>query len=91
MSWSLSCIGKPDAIAANIDRSVATYGVPSDNNRSAQEIARVAPHIKALVGEAIGEGKVVRLSASGHGTWKDGVQTEGYISLSVEVLNGYVE
>jgi hypothetical protein len=91
MSWSFNCIGTSGAVRAHIDKSVESYGTASDNNRSAQEVQRVAPHIKALVAEAIGDNKVVRLFASGHGTWKDGVQVEGHINLSIEILHGFVE
>lgn len=90
MSWSVNVIGKPVAVKVAIEKECANYGAPSDTNFSRAEFEAAKPALLALVDLAVGN-KAVKVNASGHGTYQNGVQIDGYVSVNIDTLYGFVE
>lgn len=94
MSWSITAVGRPEAVEAAIDKQAAAY----TSGPSKLEIDEVVPHLKALVALARGN-SAVRLTAAGHANWdigREGASATtrlpgGNISVSIETLHGFVE
>lgn len=91
MSWSFSAVGKPSAIAKAIEES-------SNNNLtgvSLQEWQEAKPALLAIVGANVGN--VVKVNASGSGSWdykgtpEPQEKTSGQCACVVEPLYGFVE
>lgn len=85
MSWSVSFIGTPTAVAKALD----SYADSWSAGQSKDEYDAAKPHIIALVQENVGGvGRVVQVTASGHATITDGVKTYGTCTASVTGLSG---
>lgn len=86
MTWSIQAVGKPAAVQAAIDKKLET-----ETGGNQAEFAEVAPALKTLVGQCVGESIIVKLSASGHGYRDNGVKTAGNVSVALDQLYGFVE
>jgi hypothetical protein len=65
MSWSVTVIGRPDKVVAELDK----YG-DSLNGQSRDEFTEAKPHLVGLVKLTVGDTLVVRLEASGHASFE---------------------
>ena len=87
MSWSISYIGKPSAVAKALD----AYMADAQPSQSKDEYDAAKPHLLALVNENVGQ-NMVTISANGHATFTDvdGVKTKtyGYCTVSLSALSG---
>jgi hypothetical protein len=84
MSWSITFIGKPDSIAEALQKNSDSL-----NGQSKLEFDSALPHLTALVKENFGPSvPLIKISASGHGTATDGVQTQRHLSVSIEPIYG---
>jgi hypothetical protein len=85
MSFSIYCIGKPDAVKRKlVETSISLSGQSKD------EFDAVAPAIATILDQQVGNG-VVQLNANGHATITDGVKTFGQVSIEVKPLGQFVE
>lgn len=92
MSWSVQAVGKPESVIRKLRDTAETM---SPGGQSRDEYDTVLPYLCGLVEQAVGDGVLVNLRASGHATVKvvDGVpqRVAGSISVSLEQLYGFVE
>lgn len=78
MSWNVSMIGKPENIKAALEKySESLSGV------SRQEYDDAKPHLIGLVDQNV-SGSLIKVNASGHATFVDGVKKHGSCSAAVE-------
>ena len=82
MSWSKTVIGKPENVVAALEAYSEKL-----NGASKVEYDAALPHMVGLTKQTIGEGKIVKVAATGHGTVDgDGVITSNQCQISIEVL-----
>lgn len=88
MSWSVNIIGRPEAIAKELEARLAKMREHEHNKVSADELEAALPHLQAIVRQNFGPTEpVLSLSASGHGYVKDG-ETQ-YRTLVVDLKSSY--
>lgn len=82
MSFSVSFIGKPEAIKRKLAEE-------SDRltDQSKLEFDTVKPALDTILDQQAGNG-IISLSANGHASFKDGVKTSGNCSVDVKSLYG---
>jgi hypothetical protein len=84
MSWSINLIiGKPEKVVEALEKIPSTFSDP----QSKKELEDVLPHIIGIVKQNFGdENKVVKVSASGHGYSKDGVDINRSCIVTIEAF-----
>lgn len=84
MSWSINpIIGKPEKVAEALAKEPAKFSDP----QSKKELEDVLPHIIGIVKQNFGEeNKLIKVSASGHGYSKDGIDINRSCIVTVETL-----
>jgi hypothetical protein len=82
MSFSVSYVGKPDAIKRKLAED-------SDRltDQSKVEFDAVKPALETILDQQVGNG-LIHLSASGHATFTNGVKTYGNCNVDVKPLYG---
>ena len=78
MSWSITVLGKPEAIIKALDEHSGTL-----TGQSKEEYDEAKPYLQGLVALAVGEGPMVKVIASGHALFKEGQKTDGSIHVSI--------
>jgi len=85
MSWSLTIIGKPENVSAELDR----YG-ESLNGASKVEFDAAKPHIQFLVNQNYGtNAPLIKLEANGHG-YEAGEQSYRNLNLNINPIYGTI-
>ena len=84
MSWSINpIIGKPEKVVEALEKEPSKFSDP----QSKKELEDVLPHIVGIVKQNFGdENKLVKVSASGHGYSKDGVDVNRSCIVTVEAF-----
>jgi hypothetical protein len=85
MSFSVSFIGKPDAIKRKLAEESARL-----TSQSKAEFDAVKPALETILDQQVGNG-VVQLDANGHASFTDGVKTHGTCNVSVKTLGQIAE
>lgn len=85
MSFSVTCIGKPDAIKRKLVEESARL-----TGQSKTEFDALKPALDTILDQQVGNG-VVRLDANGHATFTDGVKTYGNCNVDVKSLGQIAE
>jgi hypothetical protein len=85
MSFSVTFIGKPDAIKRKLAEESARF-----TDQSKIEFDALKPALDTILDQQVSNG-VVHLTASGHATFKDGVKTYGNCSVEVRSLGQIAE
>jgi hypothetical protein len=85
MSFSVTFVGKPEAIKRSLERHSAEL-----TGQSKEEFDTVLPALETILDQNVGNG-CVRLDANGHASFTDGVKTYGNCSVSVAVLGRLAE
>jgi hypothetical protein len=85
MSFSISVIGKPDAVKRKLAEHSANL-----SGQSKSEFDAVRPALETVLDQNVSNGAVM-LSASGHATFQDGVKTYGNCIVEVKVLGQIAE
>lgn len=91
MSWSVQLIGKPEAVAAELDKVSESL-----SGQSRVEFDAAKPHLQGLVRQNFAKentqfvAPLVRLNASGSGTAYGDEQTQRTCMVTVEPLYGKV-
>lgn len=87
MSWSVSIIGTPEAVAAKLDEVATTL-----SGQSLEEFNEAKPHLQGLVRQVVttanGYGSLVNLRANGHATFEGGVKKYGQCSVALDPWYG---
>lgn len=81
MSFSVTFIGKPDAIKRKLAEESARL-----TDQSKIEFDAVKPALDTILDQQVGNG-VVHLNANGHASFTDGVKTYGNCQIEVRALN----
>lgn len=91
MSWSVSIIGKPKAIAKELDAYSLKY--KEQSSQTSEEFEKAKPHIQALLElnfagtETKYSPSNLHLKASGHRVWAGGTdQHYGSFQMSIETI-----
>lgn len=82
MSFSITRIGKPDAIKRALSEESARL-----SGQSKEEFDAVVPALETILDQQVGNG-VIHLSANGHATFNDGKKTYGTVNVEVKPLGG---
>lgn len=85
MSWSISVIGKPEAIKRALARQSGTL-----SGQSKEEFDAAKPALETLLDQNVENG-VVQLDANGHASFTDGKKTYATCSASLKTLGQMVE
>lgn len=86
MSWSVTLVGQPKAVAQALEEYGATSGM---SGQSLREYEDAKPHLIGLVRQTVGQ-LCVTLRASGHATFTNGVKTYGTCSVALDSFYGTV-
>lgn len=78
MSWSVSVIGVPAKVNAKLDEYGSTL-----TGQSKQEFDEAKPHLQALIAQNVSAAVLVKIDASGHATFEDGLKTHGTCSVAL--------
>lgn len=95
MSWSVSAVGKPAAVAASIESQFASYGTCPEPEETAKQLVRQT--IASLASGHSKPGTIIKVTASGsQSNSYDGPgaplrDVYNNLSVSVETLFGFVE
>ncbi len=84
MSFSVSYIGKPDAIKRALDQDSARLTAESK-----AEFDAVKPALDTLLDQQVGPG-AIQLSAYGHANLTNGVKTYGTCSVELKPLSNVI-
>lgn len=79
MSWSINVIGIPGKINEVLDAESIRL-----TDQSKQEFDIALPALKTLVSQNVGASIAIKLVASGHATFNDGVATYSNCMVSIE-------
>lgn len=79
MSWSVGIIGKPELVAQELDKYSETL-----TGQSKTEFDEAKPHLQSLMRLNVGGETLVKLTASGHASFAEGVKTYGNCNVIVE-------
>lgn len=82
MSWSVTLVGTPEGVAKELDAQALTL-----NGQSKEEFLEARPYLQGLVRLSVGPG-LIKLLASGHASFTNGMKTVGNISVSLETFYG---
>lgn len=83
MSFSVSYVGKPDAIKRKlVEESDRLTG------HSKEEFDAVKPALETILDQHVNNHSPISLSANGHASFTDGVKTSGQCSVEVKTLYG---
>jgi len=85
VSFSVSFIGKPDAIKRKLDEESARL-----TSQSKAEFDAIKPALETILDQQVGNG-AVSVSANGHAVFKDGVKTSGQCNVDVKMLGQIAE
>lgn len=86
MSFSVTFVGKPDAIKRKLAEESARL-----TDQSKAEFDAVLPALETILDQQVGQGKAVRLSANGHANFTAGVKTYGSVNVEVSQLGQIAE
>lgn len=85
MSFSISVVGKPDAIKRKLDEESARL-----TNQSKVEFDALKPALETILDQQVSNG-VIHLSANGHAQFNtDGVKTYGNCNVDVKPLGAFL-
>ena len=88
MSWSASAIGKPKAVAENIEKQCTAYKCPEPE----ETIRQGAAGLVRTALEAFPEGMAVKVDMSGsQSTGSDPTKATNTLSVKIEPIYGFVE
>lgn len=88
MSWSVGFVGKPENVAAALEKESGNM-----SGQSKAEYDAALPHLVALVKENFGPNpNMIRITASGHGTinYDTKEQIERHCSVNIENIWGVI-
>ncbi len=85
MSFSVTFIGKPDAIKRKLAEESASL-----TGQSKTEFDAVKPALDTILDQQVGNG-VVQLNATGHATFTNGTKTYGNCHVDVKTLGVIAE
>ena len=86
MSWSICFIGKPEKVVEALDEQSAKF-----SGDSIVEYNAALPHFKALVAQNFGnEQTIVKITANGHGSAKDGLAVNRNCQVTIESIYGVI-
>lgn len=85
MSFSISLIGKPEAIKRKLEEESQRL-----TDQSKEEFDAVKPALETILDQQVANG-VIHLTANGHATFADGVKTYGSCGVEVKTLGQLVE
>ena len=85
MSFSVTFVGKPDAIKRKLAEESARL-----TDQSKAEFDAVKPALDTILDQQVGNG-AVHLSANGHASFTNGVKTRGSCSVTVSTLGEIAE
>lgn len=85
MSFSVSFIGKPEAIKRKLEETSASL-----TEQSKQEFDAIKPALDTLLDQQVGNG-VIQLNANGHASFSNGKKTYGNCSVEMKVLGQIAE
>lgn len=80
MSFSVSFIGKPDAIKRKLAEESARL-----TDQSKTEFDAIKPALETILDQQVGNG-VVHLHANGHATFTNGAKTYGNCSVDIKSI-----
>ncbi len=83
MSWSISLIGKSDAVIAAIEEESTKL-----SGQSRTEFDGIKEHLKGLVAANSGQYAIVRLEANGHAAFDDGSKTYSTCTVTLTPFYG---
>ena len=85
MSWNVSYVGHAEKVAEALEKHAEATGM---TGQSKAEYDAAAPHMAALVRQNYNENSeyplLVRISASGHGSVRDGKAVQNVVSVKLE-------
>ena len=81
MSWSITAVGTPEGVSKKLDEYGETL-----TGQSKTEFYEAKPHLQALIGLMLKQN--VRINASGHATFENGVKTYGQCGVVIENFYG---
>jgi hypothetical protein len=85
MSWSICFIGKPEKVAE------ALVNQEFSDPNSKVEFEAALPHLVGLVKQNFGnDNTILRIEASGHGYFKDGVPENRNCQVKIESIYGII-
>jgi hypothetical protein len=82
MSWSISVIGKPEAVKRALARQSETL-----TGQSKEEFDAVKPALDTILDQNVENG-LIQLNANGHASFSDGKKTFSNCSVEVKALAG---
>ena len=89
MSWSVSAVGKPEAVAAKLDRDFANITYLGKEEAALKDIAAV------LVGKALAANTrkdlVMQVTAAGSGSTHPADGSQQSVNVSIGQIYGFVE
>ena len=85
MSFSITVVGKPDAVKRRLQAHSTEL-----SGQSKEEFDAVLPSLETVLNQNVGNG-VVRLDANGHASFTNGAKTYGQCSVSVSTLGQLAE
>lgn len=85
MSFSVSCIGRPEAIKRRLAKESENL-----SGQSKQEFDDVRPALETVLDQNVGDA-VVHLEAHGHADFVDGVKKFGQCTVNIRKLGTLVE
>lgn len=85
MSFSVTFVGKPDAIKRKLAEESERL-----SGQSKTEFDAVRPALETILDQQVGNG-AIRLNANGHATFTDGVKTFGNCNVDVGTLGQIAE
>ena len=85
MSFSVTFIGKPEAIKRKLDEESARL-----TDQSKAEFNAIKPALETILDQHVG-GYAVSLNANGHASFSNGVKTAGQCQVEVKAIGRLVE
>lgn len=83
MSFSVSLLGRPEAIKDNLFKESERL-----TGQSKEEFDAIAPALTMILDHIVNPQGVVHLSVHGHAAFADGVKTFGQCNVEIKVING---
>ena len=85
MSFSVTFVGKPEAIKRKLDEESARL-----TDQSKAEFDAIKPALETILDQQVG-GNAIHLSANGHASFANGVKTYGACQVEVKSIGSLAE
>lgn len=85
MSFSITVVGRPDAIKRRLQAHSTEL-----SGQSKEEFDATLPALETVLDQNVG-GEVLRLEANGHASFYDGQKTYGKVNVSVTTMGQLAE